>query len=1320
MRLKITALFLIVFSFLFLVFPLKNAHADTFTLSGSVTDASGIAIGNAAVHVYTSGTKTDVVTSATTDSSTGAYSFNAVPTGTYDVQVIPQTGSGFSSAIAFKQNISTSTILNFILDPTGTITLSGHIFDRNGTAVQNAKVSFQDVSVSTVTDDRGWYSLTASSGTHTLDITGKNTDQTVALPAYYDATAYNYSITQSALFDITLPTKQVTIHVQDSQANPVSVVGIGANDAGGPGSPSTTRLPLGGGTATVWGVSEYGTAFNRYTPVTDASGNVTLWLFGDAINNRYNFTATPPSGSGFLATPLSNVYVTADTQQAITLQQPVTLTGHIFDKAGHALVNQTVQFTDVNATSTTDGSGFYSLTAAPGKHTLVISGKNTDTSLNIPGYYKVTANGFALTQSTSLDITIPTKQVVVHIEDAFGNALSGITVTAVDSGGSEAIATTNITVGNITNAWGVSEYGTSVSGTSPQTDASGNATLWLFANNSSSPYVVTATPPTGSSYQTMNITNTNIAGDTNLSMTLQEPITIHGQVTDRTGHFVIGATVKLKDVGVTKTTDTSGSYSFDTSAGVHTLEIQGTNYSSSPSLPAYYDVVANNVSFTEPTTLNITIPAQQVSIHVQDAAGNPVGGIGISAQDEGGPGSLATTQLPIGGSINNAWGISEYGTILSGNAPQTDSSGNVTLWLFADSGNHSYLFTATPPIGGVYKTFTLNNIVIRGDQAEVVALQYNHAAPTTTATLFPSPFADGTYSDPTTVTLSASAADTYTIANTYYTVDGGAQQTYTAPFTVRGSGDHTITYWSVDSAGVPEAANTKSLTITETYNLSGTVYNDNNQNGIQDQGETGFSGATITLNSGQTATTDSNGNYTFAEIEPGAYVTTLTLPDGYTATTGNPVNVALAAATTANFGITHTAPTTTASLSPDPFADGTYPNPVTVTLSATAETGFDIDRTYYTIDGGAQQSYTTPFTVSGSGDHTVTYWSVDKTGLQEAPNTKTFTIAAFTLSGTVYNDDNENGFQDTEELGFQGATVTLNTGQSTATDASGTYSFANLQPGTYTETLTIPTGYTATTTDPATVALGADTTQNFGLYSAPVVRDITSAPNPVQIDTAVSTSATFTDGDATDTHTATWNWGDGTTSAGVVTESNGTTSRSVAGTHTYTTAGVYTVTLTVSDDDGASGTATYQYVSVYNPTSQGIFSAGQRLSSPAGAYAQNPSLTGTVKFGLSYKYSGTVPVGDRQFTMTFSAANLIFNATNVSSLVTANGIGTLTGTGTINGSGTYNYLVTGDENANTIRIKITDQSGNVIYDTQPGAAADAEPSTSVIGNVIAH
>jgi PKD repeat protein len=250
--------------------------------------------------------------------------------------------------------------------------------------------------------------------------------------------------------------------------------------------------------------------------------------------------------------------------------------------------------------------------------------------------------------------------------------------------------------------------------------------------------------------------------------------------------------------------------------------------------------------------------------------------------------------------------------------------------------------------------------------------------------------------------------------------------------------------------------------------------------------------------------------------------------------------------------------------------------------------------------------------------------------------------------------------------------------------------------------------------------MSANTTQNFGLYSAPVVSAITTAPNPVQINTTVSTGATFTDGDTTDTHTAIWNWGDGTTSSGIVTEPGGTTAGSVTGTHTYTTAGIYTVTLTVSDDDGASGMATYQYVSVYNPTSQGLFSAGQHFFSPAGAYTQIKDLTGTIRFGLSYKYQGSMPVSDKQFTMTFSAANLTFNATTISSLVTANGRGTLAGIGTINGTGTYSYLVTGDGNANTIRVQIKDQAGNVIYDTQPGAAADAEPSTSVTGNVIVH
>jgi len=237
------------------------------------------------------------------------------------------------------------------------------------------------------------------------------------------------------------------------------------------------------------------------------------------------------------------------------------------------------------------------------------------------------------------------------------------------------------------------------------------------------------------------------------------------------------------------------------------------------------------------------------------------------------------------------------------------------------------------------------------------------------------------------------------------------------------------------------------------------------------------------------------------------------------------------------------------------------------------------------------------------------------------------------------------------------------------------------------------------------------------VFSALDAGTISVNTNPAQVNTAASASAPFTDPDTSSTHTATWDWGDGNTSSGTVTESNG--SGTVSDSHTYTQAGVYTISLTVTSSGGSTATSTYQYLSVYDPTPQGLFSAGHQFTSPTGAYPQNSSLTGNVTFGLAYKYQGTVATGDRQFMMNFAAANLTFNATTVSALVISNGTATLTGTGTINGSGNYNFLITG-VNGGGIRIQITDPSNNnnVIYDTQPGASITATPTTSVNGRVV--
>src|SRR5262249_5041204 len=82
------------------------------------------------------------------------------------------------------------------------------------------------------------------------------------------------------------------------------------------------------------------------------------------------------------------------------------------------------------------------------------------------------------------------------------------------------------------------------------------------------------------------------------------------------------------------------------------------------------------------------------------------------------------------------------------------------------------------------------------------------------------------------VNVTLSASDTTTgVAATYYTIDGGSQQTYSgSAFSVSGEGTHSVTFWSVDSAGNTAAAVSQTIKIdtvkpTTTDSLSGTLGN---------------------------------------------------------------------------------------------------------------------------------------------------------------------------------------------------------------------------------------------------------------------------------------------------------------------------------------------------------------------------------------------------------------------------------------------------------------------------------------------------------------
>jgi len=236
---------------------------------------------------------------------------------------------------------------------------------------------------------------------------------------------------------------------------------------------------------------------------------------------------------------------------------------------------------------------------------------------------------------------------------------------------------------------------------------------------------------------------------------------------------------------------------------------------------------------------------------------------------------------------------------------------------------------------------------------------------------------------------------------------------------------------------------------------------------------------------------------------------------------------------------------------------------------------------------------------------------------------------------------------------------------------------------------------------------------------APALSAISAPTDPVAVNTAISAGASFTDPGSNDTHGATWEWGDGSTSAGAL------TAGAVSGSHTYTAAGVYTVKLTVTDDDGGADTEQFQYVVVYDP-SAGFVTGGGWINSPAGAYAADPSMTGKANFGFVSKYQkgATAPTGQTQFQ--FHAGDLNFHSTAYQWLVISGAKAQYKGSGTINGGGDYGFLLTavdgqagGGGGVDQFRIKIWDKAtGAVVYDNQRGDADDAVASDAIEGGSI--
>jgi hypothetical protein len=272
-----------------------------------------------------------------------------------------------------------------------------------------------------------------------------------------------------------------------------------------------------------------------------------------------------------------------------------------------------------------------------------------------------------------------------------------------------------------------------------------------------------------------------------------------------------------------------------------------------------------------------------------------------------------------------------------------------------------------------------------------------------------------------TFTLAGSDA-TSGVAGRYYTVDGGAQQTYSGTVTVNTQGDHTVTYWSVDTAGNTETANTTHIKLDNVGPTNSlTLTNKTGSASFLSGSTIYYRGAALGSFAIQNAVTDAASgpaSSTFAALggTGGAGTLTHTTPDVKTTPADGPyvsnpfswtagTTASRTEVVTAADDAGNTASAATLTLTNDSTAPTTTDNTAsigttctnttqTVTLAPT-DAASGVATTYYTTNGSTpttSSSQGTSIVLSAEGIYTIKYFTVDNVGNSETVKTGASTI----------------------------------------------------------------------------------------------------------------------------------------------------------------------------------------------------------------------------------------------------------------------------------------------------------------------------------------
>jgi hypothetical protein len=286
------------------------------------------------------------------------------------------------------------------------------------------------------------------------------------------------------------------------------------------------------------------------------------------------------------------------------------------------------------------------------------------------------------------------------------------------------------------------------------------------------------------------------------------------------------------------------------------------------------------------------------------------------------------------------------------------------------------------------------------------------------------------------------------------------------------------------------------------YSISGTVFNDTNQNGIYDAGDQPLPNWIVYYNlSGLPyyVLTNANGTYAITHLAAATYTLSVFLNSTWTNTTAQTQNVVITSGNIngINFGLR---PLVMGNITCfvysdmnlngvyDPGIDYPLPN-WTVAVNGT---------TYATTDSNGTAIFTIPVGVYSvqellPGDPA---WHNDSAQVVIVNNTMTPAYVTFanyynapkTITGMVFNDTDKSGTITGTETGVSDVTVWISNSSgsfSMVTNSTGYYTFTGILNGTCTVQIVLPNGYTNSTPTVVTLAVSPTATtitQNFGIY----------------------------------------------------------------------------------------------------------------------------------------------------------------------------------------------------------------------------------------------